>query len=455
MLITALKNRKDAGQSLASRLLEYAGRKDVVVLGLPRGGVPVAFEISKILRVPMDVFLAGKLGFPGQPELAMGAVTSQGIKVFNNDLLEQSNYSDEELERLIHGKILELERKEALYRQGGPPVRLENRTVLVVDDGAATGASMRAALQALRKMNPKSIMAAVPVASGEGIQAIEQEADETICLQTPDPFYSVGQWYEDFSQVDDESVIRCLHDAKEWSGTSARKRNRPVTDSWTPVSLAIHSGGVRLGADVDIPSDAVGLVLFAHGSGSGRLSPRNRKVARHLNEAGLGTVLLDLLTREEEDRDWQTGEFRFDIGLLAERLAGATRWAKAQPRLSRLNFGYFGASTGAAAALSAAAMYPNLVKAVVSRGGRPDLAGEALPGVSSPTLFIVGGEDREVLSLNRTAMEAMHCERKVEIVSGASHLFEERGALDEVARLAAAWLRKHLAENQETPTPPS
>jgi putative phosphoribosyl transferase len=220
MLITALKNRKDAGLALASRLREYSGGENAVVLGLPKGGVPVAFEIAKSLEVPLDVFVAGKLGFPGQPELAMGAVTSQGIRVFNADLLEQSGYSGEELERLVHRKILELERKEALFRQGGAPAGIEGRTIIIVDDGAATGASMRAALQALRRMNPKTVIAAVPVASEEGLHAIEQEADETVCLQTPSPFHSVGQWYEDFRQVEDEEVIGCLHEAKEWLGTA-------------------------------------------------------------------------------------------------------------------------------------------------------------------------------------------------------------------------------------------
>src|SRR5690606_11595815 len=216
MLLTALKNRKEAGQSLALRLKDYSDGKDVVVLGLPRGGVPVAFEIAKSLRVPLDVFVVGKLGFPGQPELAMGAVTSQGIRIINADLREQSDFSDEGLERLIHRKILELERKEALYRQGGAPAGVENRTVIVVDDGVATGASIRAALQALRKMNPKTIIAAVPLASEEGIHAMELEADETVCLQSPSPFFSVGQWYDDFSQVGDEDVIQCLSRAKEW-----------------------------------------------------------------------------------------------------------------------------------------------------------------------------------------------------------------------------------------------
>jgi putative phosphoribosyl transferase len=184
MILTGLKDRKDAGRILALRLKRYAGKKDVAVLGLPRGGVPVAFEIAKRLRVPLDVFVVGRLSFPAQPEFAFGAVTTEGIRVFNYDMLEDEGLSADDLEGVARKKISELERKEALYRRGGPAVRVEDRTVILVDDGSATGASMRAALQALRKRNPKAIIAAVPVASGEGLHAIEREADETVCLQT-------------------------------------------------------------------------------------------------------------------------------------------------------------------------------------------------------------------------------------------------------------------------------
>jgi dienelactone hydrolase len=211
-----------------------------------------------------------------------------------------------------------------------------------------------------------------------------------------------------------------------------------------PVSVRVQAGDAALSADLAVPGNSGGLILFAHGSGSSRHSPRNRRVARFLNEAGFATLLLDLLTPDEERVDQETGEFRFDIGLLAGRLLGATRWATADAGLSRLAIGYFGASTGAAAALMAAARLPGPVGAVVSRGGRPDLAGEALPDVSAPTLLIVGGEDETVLDLNRHAMEAMQCEKMLEIIPGATHLFEEPGALDQVSRLAGDWFARHL-----------
>src|SRR6266403_3534940 len=187
------------------------------------------------------------------------------------------------------------------------------------------------------------------------------------------------------------------------------------------------------------------LVLFAHGSGSSRLSPRNPFVARTLNEAGLATLLFDLLTPEEESVDLYTREHRFDISLLAERLVYATRWAKQQKQTQDLRVGYFGSSTGGGAALVAAAELPEEVGAVVSRGGRPDLAGQALPKVKAPTRLIVGGEDHVVIDLNEQARAQMKCECKIEIVPGATHLFEEPGALEKVAKLASDWFIGHIA----------
>jgi len=208
--------------------------------------------------------------------------------------------------------------------------------------------------------------------------------------------------------------------------------------------VQIQAGGAVLCGNLTIPENAAALVLFAHGSGSSRHSPRNQFVARTLKDAGLATLLFDLLTPEEEAIDMHTRELRFNIGLLAERLVDATRWAKQQDRTRDLRLGYFGSSTGAGAALVAAAEIPKDVGAVVSRGGRPDLAGDALPKVQAPTLLIVGGNDDIVIELNEMARDQMRCEVKLEIVPGATHLFEEPGALEKVARLASEWFVKHL-----------
>ncbi|RME70068.1 MAG: hypothetical protein D6776_12190 [Planctomycetota bacterium] len=208
--------------------------------------------------------------------------------------------------------------------------------------------------------------------------------------------------------------------------------------------VRVQAGAVELEGELAVPPGARGLVVFAHGSGSSRHSPRNRFVARHLQAVGLGTLLFDLLTPAEERVDLVTREFRFDIPLLARRLVGAVAWVGDQPELQGLALGCFGASTGAAAALIAAAAAPDRVAAVVSRGGRVDLAGEALERVEAPTLMIVGERDTIVLDLNRQAYARMHCEREIAIVPGASHLFEEPGALEQVADLAAAWFLRHL-----------
>ena len=218
----------------------------------------------------------------------------------------------------------------------------------------------------------------------------------------------------------------------------------PVTRSERRDVDIAFEGGVLRGI-LAMPATPSGVVAFAHGSGSGRLSPRNDYVAGVLDDAGLATLLLDLLTEAEERIDAATGHLRFDIDLLSDRLIAATRWLRALPETSSLGIGLFGASTGAAAALQTAARLPDEIDAVVSRGGRPDLALDWLPKVRAATLFIVGGEDRQVIPLNQLAYDALVCDREMVIVPGATHLFEERGTLEQVARLAARWFSCHLS----------
>jgi dienelactone hydrolase len=212
-------------------------------------------------------------------------------------------------------------------------------------------------------------------------------------------------------------------------------------------SVRVKAGPVALEGNLVVPEGASGVVLFAHGSGSSRHSPRNQIVARALQEAGLGTLLIDLLTAREEAVDARTAQLRFDIEFLAERLIGATNWLVEHPATQDLAIGYFGASTGAGAALVAAAEQPEPIKAIVSRGGRPDLAGPALPRVKAPALLIVGGHDEAVVQLNRGALERLgSAQKQLVVVPGATHLFEELGALDEVARLAADWFVRYLSQ---------
>jgi dienelactone hydrolase len=228
-----------------------------------------------------------------------------------------------------------------------------------------------------------------------------------------------------------------------------RKHEEESSDVWEQ-GVQISSNGAVLNGELTIPKGATGVVLFAHGSGSGRHSPRNQYVARVIREAGVGALLFDLLTEQEESVDMFTRHLRFDIGLLADRLVDVTRWIEAESGPlkaqsgAQLRVGYFGSSTGAAAALVAAAKIGESVGAVVSRGGRPDLAGDALPLVKAPTLLIVGGHDELVIELNEEAFERLRCEKELKIIPGATHLFEEPGALEQVARLAADWFKGHL-----------
>jgi putative phosphoribosyl transferase len=215
----------------------------------------------------------------------------------------------------------------------------------------------------------------------------------------------------------------------------------------TITEQAVKIPPTGLSGDLTVPPRAAGIVVFAHGSGSGRHSPRNRYVAGVLQQGGLGTLLLDLLTEAEEEVDLQTRHLRFDIGLLAGRLVEVTDWLQQEPGAKGLPVGYFGASTGGGAALVAAAERPSIIGAVVSRGGRPDLAGAALRRVNAPTLLIVGGEDYQVIELNREALAQMRCEKELSIVPGATHLFEEPGALERVSNLALNWFRRHLTES--------
>jgi dienelactone hydrolase len=246
----------------------------------------------------------------------------------------------------------------------------------------------------------------------------------------------------------ENSLMQSTHAAK---ARTAFDEGMKTDRNTSEVRLAVPSA--HLTGNLDVPRNVQGLVVFAHGSGSSRKSPRNRFVAQKLREAGMATLLMDLLTPEEEALDLERGQLRFDIAFLAGRLLAATDWVSDQGSVRGLPLGYFGASTGAAAALLAAAERGKAVRAVVSRGGRPDLAETALHQVTAPTLLIVGGADREVLELNLAALTHMHCPKELRIVRGATHLFPEPGALEEVARFAAAWFRQHLGQAEWAPAP--
>ena len=427
------RDRKDAGVKLAAALRHYRG-KDTLVLALPRGGVVLGREIAEFLGAPLDILIVRKLGVPWQPELAMGAIAETGAVILNEDVISGYNISRQQVDEAISAQGKEIERRRQIYRRGKGITPVKGKTVILVDDGVATGATMKAALSALRKDGPAKLIAAVPVSPPETQEAIKRMTDDFVCLEVHPFFTAIGSFYYDFKQVPDEEVISILEEA----ASSASRAVDPVSDKLIPAD------SVMLEGDLQIPHGARAVVVFAHGSGSSRHSPRNKFVAHALRAQGLGTLLFDLLTAGED----VAYEKRFDIALLTGRLIAATKWLRDKnknPSAAGLAIGYFGSSTGAAAALRAAAHFGDDVGAVVSRGGRPDLAGEeVLRKLRSPTLLIVGGQDRIVIELNRRAFEYITAEKRLEIVPGATHLFEEPGTLEEVARLAAGWFVRYL-----------
>lgn len=414
------RNRVDAGRRLGEHL-GHLGLEHPIVVGLPRGGVPVAAEIATAIGAPLDIVLVRKIGAPHRTELAVGAVGEDGVTVRNEAVLAELGLTWSDVGDVVERERVEIEQRAASLRPRPRP-SLRDRTVVLVDDGIATGATVVAAIRVTRRLGARRIVLAVPVAPADTMARLGEIADEVVCGLAPRRFVAVGQWYDDFRQVDDEEVRALL------------KLSIEDTSIDEPVTVA------GLAGQLSVPPRPAGVVVFAHGSGSGRNSPRNRSVAGSLHAAGFGTLLVDLLdAAEARDRAKV-----FDIDLLASRLRAAVGLVRDDPRLAGLPVGLFGASTGAAAALRAAAAPDVKVSAVVSRGGRPDLAGDGLAAVEAPTLLIVGGRDQQVLELNTQARSRMRCRTELSVVPGASHLFEEPGALENVARLAVDWFEENV-----------
>ncbi len=426
------EDRHHAGRELAA-LLERFRDEHPVIIGIPRGGVPVAAEVARALGAPLDVAVVRKIGAPQNPEFAVGALAEGGVHVLSSKVLRALGLTEVEVRALVAPVERELSERTRRYRGAREPAELTGRTVILVDDGLATGRSAQAALRSLRKRGATRVILAVPVAAPESVRALREEADEIVCVETPEDLWAIGLWYVDFRPTTDEEVAALLAENAN-SALRAPPGKAPVGHE---VTIGVGAE-VPLSGELTVPAGAQGVVAFAHGSGSSRLSPRNQTVARALNDAGYATLLFDLLTpREELDR-----ANVFDIPLLASRLAAATEWLRQQDEVGDLPLAYFGASTGAAAALTAAAELGDRVNAVISRGGRPDLA-QGLGAVHAPTLLIVGGSDYQVLELNRDAQQQLRAPCELVVVPRATHLFEEPGALEEVSRLAIDWLARH------------
>jgi putative phosphoribosyl transferase len=430
------RDRVDAGRQLALRLT-HLRRSHPVVVGLPRGGVPVAAQVARQLRAPLDVIVVRKLGAPQNPEVAMGALGEGGVVVLNEDVVRRSGASERMVQAVRDREQRELDRRLARFRGGRPGLSLAGRLVVVVDDGVATGATARAACQVARAAGAARVVLAVPVVAPDVLPALCPVADEVVYVEAPARMSAVGQWYDDFRQVGDAEVVELLDRAAKDLEPHLR-----IDLTQRELDVVAETSDAALPGRLTVPGGAQETVVFAHGAGSDRTSPRNAYVAGVLNQAGLGTLLVDLVTSRD-------GDDAFDVAFVARRLREVTRWLR-RAGLGPDRVGYFGASTGAAAALWAAAEPYADIAAVVSRGGRPDLALPRLAGVRAPTLLVVGGDDAAVLELNRAAIRHLSGDAQLSVVPGASHLFEEPGTLAQAAALAREWFLEHLA-----PTSPS
>ncbi len=418
------RDRIEAGQRLAKELNSRRWTNTCIIT-LPRGGVPVAAEAARQLHLPWDILVVKKIGSPLQPEFAIGAVAEDDLPVWNQEALGYMNIDDKTLLSLADETSVKVHDKANRWNQFRQPINVKNRNVILIDDGLATGLTMRAAIALLKRRGVSQITIAVPVAPQSAIDYFTNLVKEVIVLKVPPYFRAVGEWYEDFTQVSDEAVTALLQGVSK--------------DPFNLQEISIPCEMGPLIGELAIPESPLGLILFAHGSGSSHRSTRNQKVARALNEKGFATLLFDLLTEGEAlDRTNV-----FDINLLSQRLTLATNWSHKQLLLKDLPVGYFGASTGAAAALGAAAKNPK-IQSVVSRGGRPDLAMEYLHQVKCPVLLVVGSEDTEVFALNKKAKQSLN-KCSITLIEGASHLFEEPGTMDEVIEHAIGWFTKTLS----------
>lgn len=436
-------DRREAGRQLAVLLAPYIQKDNVFIVGLARGGVDTAKGVADALGLSFDVACPRKIGAPGRQELAIGAVTESGQSVWNNELIHQLGLDSAWLNSAAAQQATEAKRRLDRFRAGFPPRTWRGKTIVLVDDGLATGATMRAAILGARAEGAKTVIVAVPVSPIDTLAQIKKDCDVMLCLQAPKEFESVGQFYEHFDQVTDDQVIELLGRNTQRERMAYNEISTGIQEMEIPLkSIPKLPQRCILGV-LTLPPEASQIILFVHGSGSSRRSPRNEAVAAELNKQGIATLLVDLLTEQEAQQDEISGALRFDIDMLASRVLESIHWLKTMPQTRSLAIGLYGASTGAAAALIAAAALGTSIFAVVSRGGRPDLAGAALTSVRSPTLLIVGEKDIEVLALNQEAYALLECPKNLTVIPGATHLFEEPGTLILAARAAIHWFTEY------------
>ncbi|MFC7327305.1 phosphoribosyltransferase [Marinactinospora rubrisoli] len=423
-------DRAEAGRRLAERLRALAVT-DPIVVALPRGGVSVGAEVARRLRVPLDVLVVREIGLPGHPELGVGAVAEDGHACFDDAILARLGVARERFAAAVESERAELARGLAIYRAGRPAPRLAGRDVIVVDDGAATGGAARAAVRMARRQHPARLVLAVPVASQPAVERLRAEVDHLVVLTAPDTFRAVEEWYRSADRLTDDQVTALLAELHDLGPGAESER-----------AVRVRARDVHLDGDLVIPATSRGTVVFA--LGRGRAGARIRAVAAAMRRAGYATLLLDLLTDTEEPDEEEPGGDGPRTAVLAERLEAAVRWLRRAAVTASRPVGLFGAGAGAAPALITAADRAEDVAAVVTYGGRIDLADTALPGVRAPTLVLLQSGESFLRELAEWALGRIGARHEIRVVPGAEGLLGRPEGAREASAAAAEWFGRYL-----------
>lgn len=424
------RNRIDAGRRLAEALRGYQ-RSDAVVLGIPRGGVPVAAEVARILGLPLDVVVARKLGAPGQPELAIGAVTANGGLYLNQDLIRDLRVDQAYLDHEVERKCAEARDREGRFRGGRPGPALAGRIVIVVDDGLATGATIRAAVQSVRHAGPEKLIVAVPVGAPESCASLRGDVDELVCLWAPDYFMAVGQFYDDFSPTEDDEVERILR---------AASSHTPATDTPREITFR-NSSGRRLAGTLLLPRsvERPPVVVFAHGFNSSRRSSRNLMIAERLVASGLAAFLIDFTGHGDSD-----GEIReATVKQMADDLRSAIDHISAESAVDAGRIGLSGSSSGGIVSVLEAAR-DERVRVLVLRSVPAGDLFEPAARIRATTLVIAGEADIPIVEEDRALAEVIDGPHHFEVIPHAGHLFDGPGEMERVSDLSVNWFVSHL-----------
>ena len=431
------KDRRLGAAALIEELEPFMGA-ETVVIGLPAGGVAVAAEIAKAFQVPLDVCVVRKLRGPrDDASLGFGAIAEGGELVLDAASASRSGLGEGQIARLIAEREVEVRELVRRIRRGRAPVDLTGKTVVIVDDGSSTGNTARAALRSVKRRGARRMILALGLAPRATLDELAREADELLCAEVEPDANAANRAYQKLARIRADQIAELL-------GTERQEAPEPSQRALRgPVRIRVADAS--LDGDLVLPLGATGIVLFAHGADQARHDKGHLLVSRALEHAGLATLVVDLLTpRERHLIMTPAGRLSFGAEMLAGRLSATTSWAREQPETSPLTVGYFGTSLGAAAALLAAADPDNRVMAIAARACRPDLVERAIASLRVPTLLLVGERDPALLELNRRALERLRCTKRLSVVGGATHDFDEPGALEQVARRAAAWFGRHL-----------